>query len=350
MARTKQTARKSTGGQAPRKALATKAARHSAPATGGTKKALSLKPQTIDAAHDMAGEKTLMQMQALGFVKNPIEHATRVQYDALVKSVTADFDLYFKIGDPDHKTFMEVYLFLNAAKNDTFLFFLVQRTDLVYDIAATIDAKLSSKDGTYLANCLAFQYALHLVDTNVVKTDEHFLTVFISLLRVVQAYSLNHDKRSLFLRPCLKWAHIIKTAADVCAQLSILVDDFEDLQPTLSVAIADLKHIIEASQNPDRDDLNTFLGDIHTRVGNIIGNTQQQFYGTYPASPTATSGDEAAAAAASDAELADGDVSEEGERGEEGEEGEVSDVSSSDSKDGSKRLAFIGAGESSMSD
>jgi histone H3 len=38
MARTKQTARKSTGGKAPRKALATKAARKSAPATGGVKK------------------------------------------------------------------------------------------------------------------------------------------------------------------------------------------------------------------------------------------------------------------------------------------------------------------------
>lgn len=38
MARTKQTARKSTGGRAPRKKLATKAARKSAPATGGIKK------------------------------------------------------------------------------------------------------------------------------------------------------------------------------------------------------------------------------------------------------------------------------------------------------------------------
>ena len=41
MARTKQTARKSTGGKAPRKQLATKAARKSAPATGGVKKVLS---------------------------------------------------------------------------------------------------------------------------------------------------------------------------------------------------------------------------------------------------------------------------------------------------------------------
>uniref|UniRef100_A0A3Q2QC86 Zgc:173552 n=1 Tax=Fundulus heteroclitus TaxID=8078 RepID=A0A3Q2QC86_FUNHE len=43
MARTKQTARKSTGGKAPRKQLATKAARKSAPATGGVKKCGSQK-------------------------------------------------------------------------------------------------------------------------------------------------------------------------------------------------------------------------------------------------------------------------------------------------------------------
>lgn len=47
MARTKQTARKSTGGKAPRKALATKAARRSAPATGGVKKAHRFRPGTV---------------------------------------------------------------------------------------------------------------------------------------------------------------------------------------------------------------------------------------------------------------------------------------------------------------
>ncbi|ODM86931.1 histone H3, embryonic [Orchesella cincta] len=44
MARTKQTARKSTGGKAPRKQLATKAARKSAPATGGVKKPIVTVP------------------------------------------------------------------------------------------------------------------------------------------------------------------------------------------------------------------------------------------------------------------------------------------------------------------
>ena len=44
MARTKQTARKSTGGKAPRKQLATKAARKSAPSTGGIKKPHRFRP------------------------------------------------------------------------------------------------------------------------------------------------------------------------------------------------------------------------------------------------------------------------------------------------------------------
>uniref|UniRef100_A0A453NJI6 Core Histone H2A/H2B/H3 domain-containing protein n=1 Tax=Aegilops tauschii subsp. strangulata TaxID=200361 RepID=A0A453NJI6_AEGTS len=47
VARTKQTARKSTGGKAPRKQLATKAARKSAPATGGVKKPHRFRPGTV---------------------------------------------------------------------------------------------------------------------------------------------------------------------------------------------------------------------------------------------------------------------------------------------------------------
>ena len=46
-ARTKQTARKSTGGKAPRKQLVTKAARASAPAPGGVKKPHRYRPGTV---------------------------------------------------------------------------------------------------------------------------------------------------------------------------------------------------------------------------------------------------------------------------------------------------------------
>ncbi|XP_028666685.1 histone H3-like [Erpetoichthys calabaricus] len=47
MARTKQTARKSTGGKAPRKQLAAKSARKSAPATGGVNKPYRYRPGTV---------------------------------------------------------------------------------------------------------------------------------------------------------------------------------------------------------------------------------------------------------------------------------------------------------------
>ncbi len=48
MARTKQTARKNTGGKAPRKTvIGNKGARKSAPATGGVKKAHRFKPGTV---------------------------------------------------------------------------------------------------------------------------------------------------------------------------------------------------------------------------------------------------------------------------------------------------------------
>ena len=47
MARTKQTARKSTGGKAPRKQLATKAAKAARPATGGVRKPHRYRPGTV---------------------------------------------------------------------------------------------------------------------------------------------------------------------------------------------------------------------------------------------------------------------------------------------------------------
>ena len=47
MVRTKHTAHRSSGGKAPRKALATKAARKSAPATGGVKKPHRYRPGTV---------------------------------------------------------------------------------------------------------------------------------------------------------------------------------------------------------------------------------------------------------------------------------------------------------------
>ena len=47
MARTKLTARKNTGAKAPRKQIASKAARKTAPATGGLKKTHRFRPGTV---------------------------------------------------------------------------------------------------------------------------------------------------------------------------------------------------------------------------------------------------------------------------------------------------------------
>ena len=79
MARTKQTARKSTGGKAPRKQLATKAARKSAPATGGVKKPHRYRPGTV-ALREIRRYRQLRTS----------EHNTRASNAAQAASWTSD--------------------------------------------------------------------------------------------------------------------------------------------------------------------------------------------------------------------------------------------------------------------
>ena len=59
MARTKQTARKSTGAKAPRKQLASKAARKSAPLSGGVKKPHKFRPGTVALREIRRYQKTV---------------------------------------------------------------------------------------------------------------------------------------------------------------------------------------------------------------------------------------------------------------------------------------------------
>lgn len=86
MARTKQTARKSTGGKAPRKQLATKAARKSAPASGGVKKPHRYRPGTV-ALREI---RKLQKSGALIIRKLPFQR--------LVRDIAKDFraDLRFQ--------------------------------------------------------------------------------------------------------------------------------------------------------------------------------------------------------------------------------------------------------------
>ena len=86
MARTKQTARKSTGGKAPRKQLATKAARKSAPATGGVKKPHRFRPGTVALREIRRYQKSTELL------------IRRLPFQRLVREIAQDFktDLRFE--------------------------------------------------------------------------------------------------------------------------------------------------------------------------------------------------------------------------------------------------------------
>ncbi|XP_067841287.1 histone H3.3A-like [Heptranchias perlo] len=95
MARTKQTARKSTGGKAPRKQLATKAARKSAPSTGGVKK-----PHRYRSAAEMliGGRGTVALREIRRYQKSTELLIRKLPFQRLVREIAQDFktDLRFQ--------------------------------------------------------------------------------------------------------------------------------------------------------------------------------------------------------------------------------------------------------------
>ena len=95
MARTKQTARKSTGGKAPRKQLATKAARKSAPATGGVKKPHRYRPGTVALREIRRYQKSTELL------------IRKLPFQRLVREIAQDFktDLRLKATNANRKRF-----------------------------------------------------------------------------------------------------------------------------------------------------------------------------------------------------------------------------------------------------
>jgi histone H3 len=82
MARTKQTARKSTGGKAPRKVLATKMGRRSQPTTGGVKTPHRYRPGTVALREIRRYQKTTeLLIPKLPFSKVVREIAQDVKSD-----------------------------------------------------------------------------------------------------------------------------------------------------------------------------------------------------------------------------------------------------------------------------
>jgi histone H3 len=104
MARTKQTARKSTGGKAPRKQLATKAARKSAPATGGVKKVSE--PPTLPPPRDSPRNTqphryrpgTVALREIRRYQKSTELLVRKLPFQRLVREIAQDFksDLRFQ--------------------------------------------------------------------------------------------------------------------------------------------------------------------------------------------------------------------------------------------------------------
>ncbi|NWI36271.1 H33 protein, partial [Picathartes gymnocephalus] len=89
MARTKQTARKSTGGKAPRKQLATKAARKSAPSTGGGVK-------RMEPGSSQPGTVALREIRR--YQKSTELLIRKLPFQRLVREIAQDFktDLRFQ--------------------------------------------------------------------------------------------------------------------------------------------------------------------------------------------------------------------------------------------------------------
>jgi len=87
MARTKQTARRSTGGKALRKELATKAARKSAPNTGGVRKPHRYRPGTVALREIRRYQKsTDLLLRKLPFQRLVREIAAEVRNDLRFQS------------------------------------------------------------------------------------------------------------------------------------------------------------------------------------------------------------------------------------------------------------------------
>ena len=111
MARTKQTARKSTGGKAPRKQLATKAARKSAPTAGGVKKPHRYRPGTVALREIRRYQKSTDLL------------IRKAPFQRLVREIASDFK-------PDDKRFQSTAILALQEASEAYLVGLFEDTNL----------------------------------------------------------------------------------------------------------------------------------------------------------------------------------------------------------------------------
>ena len=111
MARTKQTARKSTGGKCPRKQLATKAARKSAPTAGGVKKPHRYRPGTVAIREIRKYQKSTDLL------------IRKAPFQRLVREIASDFK-------PDDKRFQSTAILALQEASEAYLVGLFEDTNL----------------------------------------------------------------------------------------------------------------------------------------------------------------------------------------------------------------------------
>jgi histone H3 len=166
MARTKQTARKSTGGKAPRKQLASKAAKKSAPATGGLKKPHRYKPGTVALREIRRYQKSTELL------------IRRAPFQRLVREIAQDYksDLRFQQSAVDA---------LQEA-SESYLVSLFEDTNL---------CAIHARRGTYLATLIAYFYQSPSCQrtynslVEFVENDHKFFYLLTPLYRIAAVFS-----------------------------------------------------------------------------------------------------------------------------------------------------------------
>ena len=119
MARTKHTARKSTGGKAPRKhLLATKAARKSAPATGGVKKPHRFRPGTVALREIRRYQKTTELL------------IRKLPFQRLVREIAQDAGTTTFGGQPGELRFQRQAILALQEASEAYLVGLFEDTNL----------------------------------------------------------------------------------------------------------------------------------------------------------------------------------------------------------------------------
>lgn len=127
MARTKQTARKSTGGKAPRKRFATKAARKHAPPNGGPKKPHRYRP----------GSRALIDIRK--YQKSTDLLIRKRPFQRLVREITQDIVKERKL--PDDLRFQSSAMFALQEASEAYLVQLFEESQLLAIHAKRVTVK-----------------------------------------------------------------------------------------------------------------------------------------------------------------------------------------------------------------